>query len=129
MAAMLDYNDVVGVSAEEFRARAACAAPEFVPDPNIWTRSDEEDIARIERLLGVKRGTFSRDDLYLVARHNCECGRLLTTYDFVFTGLVDANHSKSLVLHTFVGDKFVVQKPRRIRCSQCGRLTARAERY
>jgi hypothetical protein len=129
MAAPLDYNDVVGVSAEEFIARAPCAAPEFAPDPKIWTKSDGEDLVRIERLLDVKEGTFPRDELYLVSRHYCECGRLLTTYDFVFTGLVDGNHSKSLILHTFVGDKFIVQKPRRLRCSSCGRLTARVERY
>jgi hypothetical protein len=129
MAATLDYNDIVGVSAEEFRTRAACAASNFVPDPSIWTRSDEEDIARIERLLDVKKGTLSRDDLYLVARYHCECGRFVTTYDFVLTGLVDAGHSKSFILHTFIGGKFVLQKPRPIRCSQCGRMSLRAETY
>src|SRR5207249_2994940 len=129
MPATLDYNDVVGVSAEEFRIRAACAARDFVHDPSIWTKSDEEDIARIERLLDVKRGTLSRNDLYLVARHQCECGRLLTTYDFVLTGLVDGGHSKSLILHTFIGSKFVLQKPRPIRCSQCGRMSRVAEAY
>jgi hypothetical protein len=129
MAATIDYSDVVGVSAEEFRIRAACAAPNFVLDPSIWTKSDEEDIARIERLLDVNRGTLSRDDLYLVARYQCECGRLLTTYDFVLTGLIDAGHSKSLILHTFIGSKFILQNPRPIRCSQCGRMSLRAEAY
>ena len=76
MAVALDYNDVVGVSEKEFRARAACVAPDFVLDRNVWTKSDEEDIAAIERLLDVTPGTLSRDDDYLVARVECECGRL-----------------------------------------------------
>ena len=129
MAVALDYNDVVGVSEKEFRARAACVAPDFVLDRNVWTKSDEEDIAAIERLLDVTPGTLSRDDDYLVARVDCECGRLLTTYDFVFTGLVDAGHAKSLILHTFVGSKFVLQQPRPIRCSSCGRMSRAAEAY
>lgn len=129
MAVNLDYNDVAGVSAEEFRIRAACAVERFEADPEIWTKSDEKDIANIEHLLDVKEGTLSRDDDYLVARYQCECGRLLTTYDFVFTGLVDAGHSKSFILHTFIGSKFVLQKPRPFRCSQCGRVSLTAEAY
>ncbi len=123
MATRLAYDDVVGVSAQEFTARAACAVIEFDADPNIWTKADEDDIARIERLLDVRKGTLSGSDYYL-GRYQCECGRLLTTYDFVFTGLVDAGHSKSLILHTFIGTKFVLNKPRPIRCSQCGRIVA-----
>jgi hypothetical protein len=56
MAVDLDYNDVVGVSEEEFRARAACFVAD-VADPNKFTRSDQKDIAKIERLLDVKEGS------------------------------------------------------------------------
>ena len=40
-------------------------------------------------------------------------------YDFVFTALVDAEHDKSFVLHTLVGNKYITNRPRRIRCSNC----------
>ncbi len=53
---------------------------------------------------------------------DCECGRRLTMYDFVFTGLVDAGHSKSLIVHgcrgmgpdpvVVYGDKVVVRSSR-----------------
>lgn len=125
----IDYSNVVGVSEQEFRARAACFVAD-VADPNKFTRSDQEDIAKIERLLDAKEGVLARrGDDYYIARYQCECGRILTTYDFVFTGLVDAGHSKSLILHTFVGSKFVLNPPRPVRCSECGRISAVAETY
>jgi hypothetical protein len=41
-------------------------------------------------------------------------------YDFIFTGLVDAGHSRSFIVHVFVGSKRVLNPPRMIRCSACG---------
>jgi hypothetical protein len=39
-----------------------------------------------------------------LAKANCErCGRLLTFYDFIYTGIVDAGHPKSFVVHTLLG--------------------------
>jgi hypothetical protein len=125
----LDYNDVVGVSEEEFTGRArACLMAQV--DPSNFTKSDDEDFAKMERLLDLRPGTLSRDvDSYL-QKMECEsCGRLLTMYDFVFTGLVDAGHSKSLILHTFTGNKFIVNQPRRIRCSACGFLSTAVAIY
>ena len=129
MAVNVDYNDVVSLSAEEFKARTlrSCAAADLA-DPRRFTKADRQEIAKVERLLDVRPGTLAGENFYL-GRLQCECGRLLTTYDFVFTGLVDAGHSKSLILHTFVGSKFVVNPPRQVRCSQCGRLSALAEIY
>jgi hypothetical protein len=124
----IDYNDVVGVSEEEFRASTDCFT-ERVYDTRAYTRSSEEDIARVERLLDVREGTLQESGDFYIGRYECECGSLLTTYDFVFTALVDAGHSKSLILHTFLGNKFVLNPPRRMRCSQCGRLSERAETY
>jgi hypothetical protein len=121
MVATLEYNDVVGVSAEEFRQSSVCFT-EDVADSTKFTKSSPEEIAKIERLLDAREGTLSGEDFYL-QRIQCECGRILTTYDFVFTGLVDAEHSKSLILHTFVGSKFVLNPPRPIRCSDCGRIS------
>jgi hypothetical protein len=116
----LDYNDVVGVPEDEFHSSERCAV-ERVSDPDQFTKTDQEEIAKIERLLDVVEGTLSGQDYYL-SRIECECGRLLTNYDFVLTGLVDAGHSKSLILHTFVGSKYVENPPRPVRCSQCARI-------
>ena len=128
---MVDYNNVVSVSLEEFRATSECDFTEdgrVVADPDRFTKSDEEDIAKMERLLDLMPGTLSGQDYYL-ERLQCECGRILTMYDFVFTGLVDAGHSKSLILHTFVGNKLVINPPRKVRCSECGRLSIQAGGY
>jgi len=127
MAVSLDYNDVVGISEEEFKARARCVAADLA-DPTQYTKADADEIAKMERLLDVREGTLQGQDYYL-QRYQCECGRVLTSYDFVFTGLVDAGHSKSLILHTFVGSKNVLNKPRRVRCSQCSRLSIIAAEY
>jgi hypothetical protein len=123
----IDYNAVVSLSAEEFKALASCAELDLV-NPKKFTKSDQEDIAKMERLLDVTEGTLSGQDYYL-GRSQCECGRLLTMYDFVFTGLIDAGHSKSLILHTFVGTKYILNPPRKVRCSQCGRLSTKADIY
>src|SRR5687768_8107079 len=118
-----DYNDVVGVSEAVFRDTARSCL-ENLADPRRFTKSDDEDFAKMERLLDVRPGTLSRSDTdYYLERLECEsCGRLLTTYDFIFTGLVDAGHPKSFILHTFIGNKFIVNEPRRVRCSACGLL-------
>jgi hypothetical protein len=87
-----------------------------------WTKSDAEDVGKIERLLDVEPGTLEGLD-FKVQRADCSnCGKRLTMYDFVFTSLVDANHTKSFVLHTFVGSKNVLQDPRPVRCSACGTI-------
>lgn len=127
MVGTIDYNDVVGISEEEFRERSVCFT-EDIADSYKFTKSDEEEIAKIERLLDAKEGTLQGEDYYL-EKYQCECGRILTTYDFVLTGLIDAGHSKSLILHTFIGNKFVLNKPRPVRCSACGRLSPLAGTY
>lgn len=124
----IEYNNVVSLSEKEFRARTArsCGA-ELLDNPDLFTKANYEEIAKVERLLDVKPGTLQGDDYYL-QKHECpNCGRLLTTYDFVFTGLVDAEHSKSLILHTFVGSKFVVNNPRPVRCSACGLVSVASD--
>lgn len=105
---MADYNFVRSISQEEFeRARPTQADLE---DPRKSTKSDYEDIAKMERLLDLKSGALAGDQYYL-ERLECEqCGRTLTMYDFVFTGLVDAGHSKSLIVHTFIGNKICVER-------------------
>jgi hypothetical protein len=125
-----DYNDVVGVSEAVFTDTARSCAAENLVDPEKFTKSDYEDIARMERLLDVDPGTLTRCGDYHLERMECEsCGRLLTVYDFIFTGLVDAGHSKSFILHTFIGNKFIVNEARRIRCSACGLLSRATGTY
>jgi len=126
----VDYNAVVSLSPEEFESRALACAVERLADRNRFTKSDEEDLARTERLLDLQPGTLTRQGVdYFLEYYQCECGRVLTTYDFAFTGLIDAGHSKSLILHTFVGNKLLVNQPRKVRCSQCSRISAVAETY
>ncbi len=131
---MIDYNYVASVSDEEFRSALASIGCEVTDEGGVlaeadsFTRSDAEDIAKMERLLDLMPGVLSGQDYYL-ERMQCACGRILTMYDFVFTGLVDASHSKSLILHTFVGSKNVLNPPRKVRCSECGCLSARAGGY
>ena len=47
----------------------------------------------------------------------CKWLQELGLNDIVRTGLDDAAHSKSAVLHTFLGNKYVVQSGRGVRCT------------
>ncbi|MGW8500205.1 hypothetical protein [Streptomyces sp. CLCI03] len=91
--------------------------------PNQFTRSDAEDIAKMERLLDLQEGVLAREvrDFHL-ERIVCECERVLTVYDFVLTALIDAGHSKGLIIQTMLGNKLVLNTPRPIRCSNCSRI-------
>ncbi|MFE3254254.1 hypothetical protein ACFXPS_05545 [Nocardia sp. NPDC059091] len=113
---MADYNNVVSLSREEFERLGPSVAE--LRDQTKFTKSDDEDIAKMERLLDLREGVLANDEYYL-ERVISRCGRILTMYDFVFTALVDAGHSKSLIVHTFIGNKLVVNEPRLIRCSVC----------
>jgi hypothetical protein len=84
----------------------------------------------MERLLDIQPGTLAAAGPFKLEKGQCDfCGRTLTTYDFIFTALVDANHTKSFVLHTLVGNKLVIQRPRPMRCSACGTVSRVAWKY
>ncbi|MEV6256531.1 hypothetical protein [Nocardia sp. NPDC051911] len=119
---MADYDRVVSLSREKFEQSGPSVAE--LRDDTKSTKSDDVDIARMERILDLREGMLAGDEYYL-QKIVCECGRRLTMYDFVFTGLVDAGHSKSLIVHTFVGNKLVVNEARPIRCSACARVCPR----
>jgi len=123
---MNDYNKVISRTAEEFNAKKTPDSE--LKDPAKFTGSDAEDVSAIERLLDVKPGTLAADAYYLEKVH-CQCGRLLTMFDFVFTGLVDAGHSKSFILHTLVGAKYIMNVARGVRCSACARTTQTRAAY
>jgi len=58
-----DYNFVRSISQEEFeQARPSQADLE---DPTKSTKSDDEDIAKMERLLDLKSGVLGGDQYYL----------------------------------------------------------------
>jgi DNA-directed RNA polymerase subunit N (RpoN/RPB10) len=119
-----DYNLVNSVTPEEFNKLKSKEADVK------YNEADVKEINKMERLLDIQPGTLAPSGPYKLEDVKCaSCGRTLTMYDFIFTGLVDANHTKSFVLHTLVGNKFVVQRPRPVRCSACGTITGKAYKY
>lgn len=120
-----DYQNVKSVDDETF---IKAAASHNFEDESKYTKSDAEDISSIERMLDAREGILAAEEFYL-EREVCECGRNLTFYDFVFTALLDAQHSKSFVLHTLIGTKKIVNQARTMRCSACSRLTGRQIMY
>ncbi|GAA0412096.1 hypothetical protein GCM10010357_36530 [Streptomyces luteireticuli] len=122
---MTGYDGVRSVSAKEFER--GMPSESDLANESLFTRSDAEDIAKMERLLDLKEGALSRaDDFFYLERVVCVCGRRLTVYDLVLTGLIDGCHPRSLVVHTMLGNKRVVNPPRPIRCSNCSRLNSEA---
>lgn len=125
----MNYTLLVSAEKHEFeRIRAKYYPDSLLKDPSKFTFADEEEIKKIEKLLDTEEGTLSKLEDY-TERYECSCGRILTTYDAVFTGLVDATHSKSFILHTLVGTKYIVTKAHQIRCSNCGELSCRPLGY
>lgn len=120
-----DYDRVVSVSPERFEE--AWKRGGF-DDSRNFTRSDAEDVERIENLLDVRRGVLSGIE-YLADDHDCPCGRKMTFYDFVFTALVDRIHTKSFMVHTLLGEKLVINAARKVRCSNCATLSDKSLRY
>lgn len=120
------YNQVTSLTEDDYRNKAISKA--VLADENKYTLSDEDDMQKIERLLDVKIGLLTRGD-YFFERYLCECGRKLTVYDFIFTAIIDAEHDKSFILHTFTGNKSILNKPRITRCSSCARKSSKPLGY
>lgn len=115
----LSYTAVTTHTPEEFATQAIPRSE--LEDPSKFTCSDATDVGNLERLLDVNPGTLSAEKLYLQLSV-CQCGRLQTMYDFVFTALIDAQHDKSFVVHTLIGSKYIINRARRVRCSNCSRI-------
>lgn len=125
----MNYNNVVSADLSEFdRIKKKYYPDHALNDPAKFTLVDAAELAKIESLLDVEPGTLGKLEDY-TERYECGCGRVLTTYDAVFTSMVDAAHSKSFVLHTFVGSKYIITKAHQIRCSSCGKLSSRPLGY
>jgi hypothetical protein len=56
---MLDYNRVVSLSAEEFKRLTPSVSD--LRDESKFTRSNDEDIAKMERLLDLREGALAED--------------------------------------------------------------------
>ncbi|MDU9048611.1 MAG: hypothetical protein Q3M30_07150 [Candidatus Electrothrix sp. Rat3] len=93
------------------------------------SRVKKNDIEAIERLLDVPSGTLSNNAYFFESDAcRCACQKKITMYDFVFTSLVDAAYSKSLVLHTLFSAN-IQNKPKNIRCASCGRSGMYQSKY
>lgn len=125
----LDYGALRGSSEEEFMAiRERYYYPTFGTRSFDVVNISEPTKEKIEKLLEVAPGTLKvMDDI--IEKYACKCGHEFTTYDAVFTGLVDVRHSKSFLLHTILGSKFIITPANRIRCSHCGTLSDRPLGY
>ena len=118
MAQKFSYDDVVSVSEAEFQESAIKEVD--LNDPEQFTMSSAEEIEKIERLLDLREGIL-RNERYYVEHYTCQCGHLLTMKDFVLTAIVDARHDRALIIQTLLGNKLIVNRPRPIRCFDCGR--------
>jgi hypothetical protein len=102
----MDYSALESLGRDEFERRMVAF------DKSSATKSDTADIAKIEDLLLVRRGTLAGQDFY-VSRALTAAGRAITFYDLIVSSLLEG-HSRSFVLHTLLGTKFFVQPRRKI---------------
>ncbi len=123
----IDYNDVKGLSEEEFEKYRPPEAA--LTNKDKFTVASDADVTRIEKILDVAPSALEVAKPFYFERVSCACGSELSMFDFVSTALIDAGHSKSLILHTLVGSKLIANKPRRVRCMSCGELTPRHHIY
>lgn len=112
------YSDIVSLSREEFDERR------ILLDDVTGTKSDDIDIAKMESTLEVRAGTLAGLSFYVNKQDCPSCGRRITFYDIVKTAADESHHSKSFMLHTLVGTKYVINPPRQIRCSNCSTVLA-----
>lgn len=110
----MNYLSLTGLSKEEFAKQHVSLLK--TADA---TKSNKEDIKKIENLLQVRPGILDGIDFY-VEPQECVCGRLLTFSDFIYTALVEQWHDPSFIVHVLVGSKYFVNEPRQITCSECG---------
>jgi len=95
-----------------------------------YARSDDADLHRIERLLGLEDGALRPRGPYYLKIEDCRtCGKALQVSDFVLTALNDAGHPREFVAQVLLGDKKIAQKPRHVRCSSCGTLSSGRAQY
>jgi hypothetical protein len=120
MADYKDYSQINSVSREEFEAKRL-----RLEDDPTSTKSDAADVRAMEEFLELRHGALTGQSFY-VDKHVCQCGRLLTFFDLVRSAVVDGHHSKSFVAHTLVGNKYIINPPRKTSCSNCAAPSERS---
>ena len=121
------YDLVEGVSEDEFRSEVKSVEELAVDDS--YRMADDEDIRAVENILDVRSGTLSGLPFY-IKKAECEkCGKPTEMKDVVKTAIEDAHHSKSAILHTLLGNKYIVDRPKHIRCSNCDNVLEVAGSY
>ena len=118
----LNYEDVQGVSLETFNSQAAEL-------PSNSRKSTSEELREVEAILEVQPGTLASLSFHM-GELNCEaCDRQFSILDFVRSAITDAGHSTSLILHTFVGTKYILNAARFLRCSNCDTVSGTPVAY
>ena len=112
----LNYEDVAGVTKEEFDSQTKF--PSGTP-----RKATATELRQVETLLEVQPDTLSKLDFYMESLRCQSCGNEIGIYDFVHTAINDAGHSKSFILHTFVGTKHIINEPRHVQCSRCEEMS------
>lgn len=114
-----DYSSVESLSKEDFlKSTVSLRSADLRATP-------DEDIRKMEEFLEVAPGVLQQE--YRMGKHECNCGRELSFLDFVVTAVQDWKHPKSFILHTLVGNKYIVNEPRPIRCTNCSAIASNAE--
>jgi len=112
-----DYSEIKSVTRDEFDKRRL----RLEDDPTA-TKSDAADIRAIEDFLELKPSVLA-DQSFYINNYVCTCGRKLTFFDVVRSAVVDGHHSKSFVAHTLLGNKYILNPPRKASCSNCATPT------
>lgn len=95
-----------------------------------YTKADDNDLLRIERLLDIREGSLGATGPYYLKADDCRnCGSAFKVSDFVLTSLLDADHPKDFVAQVLQGDKKIIQRPRAIRCFDCGTVSDSTAQY
>jgi len=122
-----EYDLVEGVSEEEFRQKVK-SVNELKSD-NDYRLASQDELQKVETILDVQKGTLNQVKFF-VEKANCQkCDAELGMNDVVKTTIEDAGHSKSAILHTLVGSKYIVDRPKNIHCAHCSEVQEIAGSY
>lgn len=122
-----DYDLVEGVPKEVFDQHVKSVA-ELAKDDD-YRPSSKSEIEKVEEMLDVQEGTLAKMEFYVKKASCKKCGNEIGLNDVIRTAIQDAGHSKSAVLHTLVGNKYIVDRPKHVRCSECDEVMEVASSY
>lgn len=122
---MFDYNKIQSLPDDEFE-KIKPNIEDMKNDPR-YSKTDLDTLKKVERFLDLKEGALKDVEAYL-QRQTCPCcNKEITLLDRVITGLVDAEHPKSFIVHTMLGNKTTLNQASFVRCSGCGTKIAKLE--